>query len=73
MTFHQILRLVAGAMVLVSLALATWVSPKWLWLTAFVGPTWCSPPSPIGAPHDHPAPPRRARVGLRPSGQQVKG
>jgi len=37
MTFHRIIRLVAGAMVLISLALATWVSPKWLWLTAFVG------------------------------------
>jgi hypothetical protein len=27
----------AGVMVLVSLALAHWVSPNWLWLTAFVG------------------------------------
>lgn len=27
----------AGAMVLVSLALAHFVSPWWLWLTAFVG------------------------------------
>lgn len=27
----------AGVMVLVSLALAHWVSPQWLWLTAFVG------------------------------------
>lgn len=27
----------AGTMVLLSLALAVWVSPYWLWLTAFVG------------------------------------
>jgi len=27
----------AGAMVLVSLALAHYVSPNWLWLTVFVG------------------------------------
>ena len=29
--------LLAGVMVLASLALAHWVSPDWLWLTAFVG------------------------------------
>ena len=27
----------AGAFILVSLALATWHSPNWLWFTAFVG------------------------------------
>jgi len=27
----------AGAVVLLSLALGVWVSPYWLWLTAFVG------------------------------------
>jgi hypothetical protein len=27
----------AGVMVLASLALAHWVSPNWLWFTAFVG------------------------------------
>ncbi len=27
----------AGVMILVSLALAHYVSPQWLWLTAFVG------------------------------------
>ena len=27
----------AGLMVLVSLALAHWVHPNWLWLTVFVG------------------------------------
>lgn len=37
MTLHQILRLVAGFFVLLSLALAHYVSPNWLWFTAFVG------------------------------------
>jgi hypothetical protein len=37
MTLHRILRLVAGAFVLLSLALAHYVSPNWLWFTAFVG------------------------------------
>ncbi len=37
MTLHRILRLVAGAFVLLSLALAHFVSPNWLWFTAFVG------------------------------------
>jgi hypothetical protein len=37
MTLHRILRLAAGAFVLLSLALAHYVSPKWLWFTAFVG------------------------------------
>ena len=37
MTLHRYLRLVAGVFVLASLALAHFVSPKWLWFTAFVG------------------------------------
>ncbi len=37
MTLERWLRLIAGAFVLLSLALGTWVSPKWYWLTAFVG------------------------------------
>ena len=37
MTLHRILRLVAGSFVLLSLALAHFVSPHWLWFTAFVG------------------------------------
>ncbi|HPF34695.1 DUF2892 domain-containing protein [bacterium] len=37
MTIHQILRMVAGGFVLLSLALAHFVSPNWLWFTAFVG------------------------------------
>ena len=27
----------AGSMILISLLLAHWISPYWLWLTAFVG------------------------------------
>lgn len=37
MTIERAVRLLAGIMVLGSLALAYWVSPNWLWLTAFVG------------------------------------
>jgi len=37
MTIHRILRLAAGFFVLLSLALAHFVSPNWLWFTAFVG------------------------------------
>ncbi|MHB8079311.1 MAG: YgaP family membrane protein [Candidatus Krumholzibacteriia bacterium] len=37
MTLHRYLRLVAGTFVLASLALARFVSPNWLWFTAFVG------------------------------------
>ncbi len=37
MTVERAVRLMGGAMVLLSLALAHYVSPNWLWLTAFVG------------------------------------
>jgi hypothetical protein len=37
MTVERALRLMAGTFVLVSLALARWVSPYWLLFTAFVG------------------------------------
>jgi hypothetical protein len=37
MTVDRALRLMAGAVVLLSLALAHWVSLNWLWLAAFVG------------------------------------
>lgn len=37
MTLHRILRIAAGFFVLLSLALAHYVSPNWLWFTAFVG------------------------------------
>ena len=37
MTVERALRLAAGLVVLASVALAVYVSPYWLWLTAFVG------------------------------------
>lgn len=37
MTVERAVRLLAGVMVLLSVAMAHWVSPWWLWLTAFVG------------------------------------
>ena len=37
MSLHYKIRLIAGTMILLSLALTTWVSPWWLLLTAFVG------------------------------------
>ncbi|MHB1021234.1 MAG: YgaP family membrane protein [Acidobacteriaceae bacterium] len=37
MTVERGVRMMAGTMVLVSLVLARWVSPYWLWLTVFVG------------------------------------
>jgi len=36
-TIERILRLLAGFFVLLSLGLAHWHSPYWLWFTAFVG------------------------------------
>lgn len=49
MTRERIVRLAAGTLVLVGLALGFWVSPWWYLLTAFVGlnlvqsalTTWC--------------------------------
>ncbi len=37
MTVERYLRLIAGVVVLSSLSLGTWVSPKWYYLTAFAG------------------------------------
>lgn len=37
MTMERWIRLIAGSFVLLSLALAHWVHPGWLWFTAFVG------------------------------------
>jgi hypothetical protein len=37
MTLERYLRMIAGAFVLLSLALAHWVSPYWYLFTAFVG------------------------------------
>lgn len=37
MTMDQKIRMIAGTLILVSLALGTWVSPYWFFFTAFVG------------------------------------
>ncbi|MBI5137484.1 MAG: DUF2892 domain-containing protein [Nitrospirae bacterium] len=37
MTVDAALRGIAGAFLLLSLALAHYVSPNWLWFTAFIG------------------------------------
>jgi len=37
MAIERIIRIIAGTFVLISLALAHWVNPNWLWFTAFVG------------------------------------
>jgi hypothetical protein len=37
MTLERYIRLIAGSFILISLALAHWVNPNWLWFTAFVG------------------------------------
>jgi len=37
MSMDRYIRVFAGTFVLISLALAHWVSPYWLWFTVFVG------------------------------------
>lgn len=37
MKMENAIRILAGSLILTSLALATWVSRNWLWLTTFVG------------------------------------
>jgi hypothetical protein len=37
MTLENAVRIMAGTMVLLSLALAHWVDLRWLWLAVFVG------------------------------------
>lgn len=37
MTLDRWLRMIAGAFVLITLALGTWVHPYWYFFTAFVG------------------------------------
>lgn len=37
MTIERIILAFAGAVILLSLGLAHYVNPNWLWLTAFVG------------------------------------
>ena len=37
MDVERAVRMIAGAFVMLSLALGYWVSPYWYWFTAFVG------------------------------------
>jgi len=37
MSLERWIRLIAGSLILISLALAHWVNINWLWFTAFVG------------------------------------
>lgn len=37
MKTENAIRILAGSLVLTSLALAHWVDPRWLWLAVFVG------------------------------------
>lgn len=37
MSLDHRIRAIAGAFILISLALAKWVNPNWLWFTAFIG------------------------------------
>ena len=37
MKMENIIRVIAGSLVLISLALAHYVNPNWLWFTVFVG------------------------------------
>jgi len=37
MTTERWLRLIAGVVVLISVALTVWVNKNWIWFTAFVG------------------------------------
>ena len=37
MSMDRYVRVFAGSFVLISLALAHWVNPNWLWFTVFVG------------------------------------
>ncbi len=37
MSMDRYIRVFAGTFILISLALAHWVSPYWLWFTVFVG------------------------------------
>lgn len=37
MKMENMIRVIAGSLVLISLALAKWVHPNWIWFTVFVG------------------------------------
>jgi hypothetical protein len=73
MTVERTLRLMAGAFVLISLALGYWVSPYWYLFTAFVGlnlfqsglTNWCPAMAIFRAlgMRDAGAPPKQAGAG----------
>ncbi len=37
MKMEDMIRVIAGSLILISLALAKWVNPNWIWFTVFVG------------------------------------
>jgi hypothetical protein len=37
MKMENMIRVIAGSLILISLALAHWVHPNWIWFTVFVG------------------------------------
>lgn len=37
MKMEDMIRIIAGSLILISLALAHYVNPNWLWFTVFVG------------------------------------
>ena len=37
MSVNRALRLMAGVMIMVSVALTRWVHPNWVWFTVFIG------------------------------------
>ena len=37
MKMEEMIRVIAGSLILISLALAHWVNPNWIWFTVFVG------------------------------------
>ena len=37
MKMEDMIRVIAGSFILLSLALAKWVNPNWIWFTVFVG------------------------------------
>jgi hypothetical protein len=74
MTVDEALRLVAGAFLLISLVLAHFVNPNWLWFTAFIGANllqsaftrWCPMMAVLkwaGLPTCRPEPGRPASTG----------
>ena len=37
MKMEEMIRVIAGSFILISLALAHWLNPNWIWFTVFVG------------------------------------